>query len=382
MRILHTADWHVGNELLGIDRQEETGKLLDELYEAAVRESVDLLLVAGDLFDNPLPPSWATKMVYDFFSRLAQTGIRSLVLAGNHDGKTLEPPKNLLALGRVTVYEKPAEDAVLRFRSRRDEPVVVIALPYPHERLLMDLKTAGDDLRGQYIERVSQLLRYLSRHADIDALNVFTSHLMIAGARISETERPGTVIPFFSIPPQNLPHNVHYVALGHVHRHQQVVQAPAQTFYAGSLFRLNFGETGIEKGFYLVEIERIRTDAQFIPLQSALPLWTVTATQDEVWQALEPYAHRPGYVRLQLRVETESEGLVPEIRGRYPNVIKVDIQRPEETRADRPQLDSLADTSLQAVEVIYRRFRPEAGEEVLKVIEQLYEEVTGAHPAA
>ncbi len=382
MRILHTADWHVGNELLGIDRQEETGKLLDELYEHAVRESVDLLLVAGDLFDNPLPASWATKMVYDFFSRLAHAGIRSLVLAGNHDGRTLEPPKNLLALGQVTVYEKPAGDAVLRFRSRRDEPVVVIALPYPHERLLMDLKTAGDDLRGQYIERVSQLLRYLSQQADIDALNVFTSHLMIAGARISETERPGTVLPFFSIPPQNLPPNVHYVALGHVHRHQQVVQTPAQTFYSGSLFRLNFGETGIEKGFYLVDIERIRTNAQFVPLQSALPLWTVTATQDEVWQALEPYAHRPGYIRLQLRVERESEGLAPEIRGRYPNVIKVEFQRPEEIRVDRPQLDSLADTSLQAVEAIYRRFRPEAGEEVLKAIEQLYEEVTGAHPAA
>ncbi|HOV50993.1 MAG TPA: exonuclease subunit SbcD, partial [Candidatus Cryosericum sp.] len=99
MRLLHTADWHVGSTLAGLDRFDETGKLLDEVFDAARSERVDAVLVAGDVFDNPMPGNVSQKLVFDFFARLSGAGIRAIVLAGNHDGQVFVPSKSLLSLG-------------------------------------------------------------------------------------------------------------------------------------------------------------------------------------------------------------------------------------------------------------------------------------------
>jgi exonuclease SbcD len=379
MRLLHTADWHVGSTLAGLDRFDETGKLLDELFAATQSERVDAVLVAGDIFDNPMPANVSQKLVFDFFARLSGAGIRAIVLAGNHDGQVFVPSKSLLSLGTASVFEKPSKDQYsVRFRSRADEPVVVTALPYPHERIVLSLNGAGDDIHGDYASRVSTFIRWLAGNMDASDLNVFAAHLMIGGAQLTDTERPMSVSPFFAVPAQNLPSQTIYNALGHVHRHQQIVGAPARTEYSGSIFRVNFSEEGTPKGFNLVDADtKGNLTVQFCELKSATLLHNVECNTLDWASRLEPYRDR-GYTKARIHADDPPFNLQGEIRAACPWVVKVEFLRSEAAATTRPTIEALASTGLETVQSMYRAYGGDTTEDVMKVLGELYQEVTHA----
>ncbi|MCE5192692.1 exonuclease subunit SbcD [bacterium] len=383
MRLLHTADWHVGSTLAGLDRFDETGKLLDELFVAAQSEKVDVVIVAGDIFDNPMPGNVSQKLVFDFFARLSSAGIRAVVLAGNHDGQVFVPSKSLLSLGTASVFEKPSsEQYQLRFRSRADEPVVVTALPYPHERVVMKLNGADDDVHGDYASSVSKFIRWLAGHMNPSDINVFAAHLMIGGAQLTDTERPMSVSPFFAIPAQNLPSQTMYNALGHVHRHQQLVSAPARSEYSGSIFRVNFSEEGTPKGFNLVDADmKGNLTVQFAELQSAIQLHNADCTLQNWASSLEPYRGK-GYTKARIHADDPPYNLQGEIRAACPWVVKVEFVRSEVAATTRPTIQALASTTLETVQSMYRAYSEEVGGDVMKVVGELYQEVTHADPDA
>ncbi len=379
MRLLHTADWHVGSTLAGLDRFDETGRLLDELFEAAQSEKVDAVLVAGDIFDNPMPGNISQKLVFDFFARLSGADIRAVVLAGNHDGQVFVPSKSLLSLGTASVFEKPSMDQYsIGFRSHADEPVVVTALPYPHERIIMSLNGAGDDVHGDYAARVSTFIRWLAGQMNGSDINVFGAHLMIGGAQLTDTERPMSVSPFFAVPAQSLPSQTMYNALGHVHRHQQMVGAPARSEYSGSIFRVNFSEEGTPKGFNLVDADtKGNLTVQFCELKSAIQLHNVECTLQDWASRLEIHRDR-GYTKARIRADDPPFNLQGEIRAACPWVVKVEFLRSEAAATTRPTIAALASTNLETVQSMYRTYNSDAGESVMKVLGELYQEVTRA----
>jgi exonuclease SbcD len=370
MRLLHTADWHVGGTLAGLDRSSETASLLDELFAAALTEQVDAVLVAGDIFDNPMPGNLSQKLVFDFFARLSGAGIRAIVLAGNHDGQVFVPSKSLLSLGTATVFEKPSADQYRpAFRSKADEPVVVTALPYPHERIGMKLNGAGDDVRGDYAANVGNLIRWYSDRMAPADLNIFAAHLMIDGAQLTDTERPMSVSPFFAVHAQSLPSRTMYNALGHVHRHQQITGAPVRTEYAGSIFRVNFSEEGTPKGFNLVDADmKGNLGVRFCGLSSAVELHNVDCTDLNWAEMLAPWQGK-GYTKARVHADNPSFDLQGEMRS--------DVQQ-----AARPTIEALANTSLETVQSMYRTFNSGAADDALSVVGQLFEEVTHADPDA
>lgn len=379
MRLLHTADWHVGSTLAGLDRFDETGKLLDELFAAAQTEKVDAVVVAGDIFDNPMPGNISQKLVFDFFARLSGAGIRAVVLAGNHDGQVFVPSKSLLSLGTASVFEKPSSEQYrAAFRSRADEPVVVTALPYPHERVVMRLNGAGDDVHGDYASSVSTFIRWLAGQMDPSDINVFAAHLMTLGAQLTDTERPMSVSPFFAIPAQNLPSQTMYNALGHVHRHQQLVSAPARSEYSGSIFRVNFSEEGTAKGFNLVDADtKGNLTIQFCELKSAVELHNVDCTLQDWVERLEHTRGR-GYTKARIRADNPPYNLQGEIRAACPWVVKVEFLRSEAAATTRPTIQALASTSIETIQSMYRAYGEDVSDDVMKVVSDLYQEVTHA----
>ncbi len=383
MRLLHTADWHVGGTLAGLDRSSETASLLDELFTAALTEQVDAVLVAGDIFDNPMPGNLSQKLVFDFFARLSGAGIRAIVLAGNHDGQVFVPSKSLLSLGTATVFEKPSVDQYrTAFRSKADEPVVVTALPYPHERIGMKLNGAGDDVRGDYAANVGNLIRWYSDRMDPADLNIFAAHLMIDGAQLTDTERPMSVSPFFAVHAQSLPSRTMYNALGHVHRHQQIAGAPVRTEYAGSIFRVNFSEEGTPKGFNLVDADmKGNLAVRFCRLSSAVELHNIDCTDLNWAEMLAPWQGR-GFTKARVHADNPSFDLQGEIRSSCPWVVKVEFVRSDVQQAARPTIEALANTSLETIQSMYRTFNSGATDDVLSVVGQLFEEVTHADPDA
>ncbi|MCX5970060.1 MAG: exonuclease subunit SbcD [Coprothermobacterota bacterium] len=381
MKLLHTADWHIGRSLYGMNRERESEALLEEIYDCARSERVDLVLVVGDLFDSPTPSNDSQRLVFDFFCRLSKNGIRAAIVAGNHDGQVFVPSKNLFGLGSVTVFDRirPQGNYQFRFQSSEGEAVQLIALPYPTERMVIELSTADKDLKGEYAERVSSFLHYLDQLADPEAINLFAGHLMVGGARLSHTERENTTLELYQIPPSNLPGKTLYNALGHVHRHQKIVQAPARTYYAGSILRVDFSECGIEKGFYLAEINRRGdVEARFIPLQGAKPLFILEATADEYRECLSPYLTRDGYVKLRITTPGVPPQLGPQIRQEFPFVLACEFTRLETARQHSVTLEELADTGLASVLARYREFNPDAPQEILMALADLYQETTGA----
>ena len=379
MRLLHTADWHVGSTLAGLDRFDETGKLLEELFVAAQTEKVDAVVVAGDIFDNPMPGNISQKLVFDFFARLSGAGIRAVVLAGNHDGQVFVPSKSLLSLGTASVFEKPSgEQYQVRFRSRADEPVVITALPYPHERVVMKLNGAGDDVHGDYASSVSTFIRWLAGRMDPSDINIFAAHLMISGAQITDTERPMSVSPFFAVPAQNLPSQTMYNALGHVHRHQQLVGAPARSEYSGSIFRVNFSEEGTAKGFNLVDADmKGNLKVQFCELASAIPLHNVECTLQD-WATRLETVRNQGYTKARIHADDPPYNLQGEIRAACPWVIKVEFLRSEAPATTRPTIEALASTTVDTVQSMYRAYNKDAAESIMNVVTELYQEVTHA----
>jgi len=379
MRLLHTADWHVGSTLAGLDRFDETGKLLEELFAAAQSEQVDAVVVAGDIFDNPMPGNASQKLVFDFFARLSGTGIRAIVLAGNHDGQVFVPSKSLLSLGTASVFEKPSQMWYqVGLRSRADEPVVVTALPYPHERVVMRLNGAGDDVHGDYASSVSTFIRWLAGQMHASDINIFAAHLMIGGAQLTDTERPMSVSPFFAVPAHSLPSQTMYNALGHIHRHQQLVNAPTRSEYSGSIFRVNFSEEGTPKGFNLVDADtKGNLTVRFCELKSAIELHNVECNTLDWASRLEPYRDR-GYTKARIHADDPPFNLQGEIRAACPWVVKVEFLRSESAATTRPTIEALASTGLETVQSMYRAYGGNAAEGVMKVLGELYQEVTHA----
>jgi exonuclease SbcD len=259
LTLLHTSDWHLGAALYGRSRQQEHAAFLDWLLERLDENEVDLLILAGDVFDNTTPSHDAQTLYYDFLVRAARTGRSILVTAGNHDSATfLEAPKGLLRHHNIHVIgardEEPEQD-LITIRDAQGEPLALVCgVPYLRER---DLGRMGEGegfdarqarllaaIQGHYAElwqaaqrKAGQLGEALATRLPIIA----TGHLYVAGGGLGEG-RPGGerhIGSLGQIPASLFPEGLDYLALGHLHRPQRVM-GREDWRYSGSPLPMSF----------------------------------------------------------------------------------------------------------------------------------------------
>src|SRR3990172_3631772 len=249
MRLLHTADWHVGKPLRGRSRMEEYAKALEQVAAVAKDQKVDAVLMAGDVFDSPAPPPEAEKLVYDFLARLVPEKIACVLIAANHDHpRKLGALATLLEGLRIHVRPEvrpPDQGGVVTLTSRdgREEARVAV-LPFVAERRVVDACTVMDAEHKwyeAYSKRIEQILAALTKGLPATSVNIVLAHLLVDGARVGTGERELHLGQIYGVNPQQLPSGVQYIGLGHLHRPQEV-PAPSKTLYAGSLIELDFGE--------------------------------------------------------------------------------------------------------------------------------------------
>lgn len=280
MRIIHTSDWHLGRMLEGRSRIEEQIKFIDELCLIVEDEAVDLVLIAGDVFDTVNPPAVAEELFYDALNRLSAGGRRAVVvIAGNHDNpERLCAASPLAVRNGITLYGLPKEvlspsafakpnqgrvvrvDAGLGWAELHipscPDPAVIAMLPYPSESRLNEVLSASLDeeiLRQEYSKRVQQLFAAFGKSFRPAAVNLGVSHLFVRGGIESESERPIQLGSAPTVEVEALPKGAQYVALGHLHRAQAVKGAAIPTRYSGSPLAYSFSETGYAKSVILVE---------------------------------------------------------------------------------------------------------------------------------
>jgi len=340
VKLIHTADWHVGRTIRGQSRHDEQAEVLSEMAKMAESENVDLVLVAGDLFDTASPTPASEELVYRTLLQLAQVAPVTIV-AGNHDHpRRLEAVAPLLQLGRVTVgsvLARADEGGVVR-----PVPDVRIALiPFLSQRAIVtadDLMALdGDEHGGKYARRMAAVVDALSVDLAPDTVNIVMGHVMVHGGDPGGGERSAHTVFDYSIPAQTFPPDLSYVALGHLHRHQRM-PAAAPVWYSGSPLQLDFGETDDAKGVLLIEVEPgLPAAVEFRALSSGRRLRIVRGTLAQI-EAVAGEIDPADYVKVVLD-ESARAGLADTVRQMLPNAVDVTLdprRRPEpELRPDR-----------------------------------------------
>lgn len=346
MKILHTSDWHVGKTIRGESRLDEHRAVLGEITEVARAEAVDLVLVAGDLYESSAPTPAAEQVVLRALLDLHDTGAKVVVIAGNHDHpERFEAVRPLLAELGITVLGRvvpPDEGGVLEHTTAAGEPARIALLPFcsPRYAVRATQLMAADinENVGRYAEQVRGILGALTAGFGPDAVNVVVAHCMVRGGQVGGGEREAqTAFEDYWIDASAFPATAGYVALGHLHLAQKLPGGPP-LWYSGAPIQVDFGEAGAEKHVLLVEAAPgIPAAVRQLPLQAGTELRTLTGTVD----ALRALAAREdlGDAWLRVRItEPGRAGLADEVRELLgERVVDVRVTRNEDAARPRSE---------------------------------------------
>ncbi len=288
MKLLHTSDWHVGKAIRGASRADEHSDVLAEISQIAEREEVDLVIVAGDLFDSSSPTPEAERIVYRALLDLVSTGAQVAVIAGNHDNaRRLEAVAPVLRLGRVHVVSKPTrpdKGGVIELHTGDGTEVRLAMLPFVSKHGIVRSKhlmaQQAFENAQDYSERLRLLIERLCEPFRTDTVNLLTTHAFVLGGETGGGERMAHLVEEYAITAQSFPMSIGYGALGHLHR-PQCVRPPLH--YCGSPLQLDFGEAQQVKQVNVATMEPgIPADVRAVRLTAGRPLRTLTGTLEEL----------------------------------------------------------------------------------------------------
>ena len=329
MKILHTADWHLGKRLDKYSRLEEQRAVLDELIALADEEEIDVVLVAGDLFDAFNPAAEAVELLYRSLKRLAKNGERVVIaIAGNHDSPDRIDAPDVLAreCGIVFVGYPQATIAVgelcggfcitksepgfLEIKvPKYDYPLRLLLMPYANEyrlRTFLGVDNEEKELRSILEAHWEQLA---TKYCDKFGVNILMAHLFVMKRGEVPPEEPIDEKPILHIGgaqavySENIPESLQYVALGHLHRYQEIDKARMPIVYSSSLLSYSFAEAGQQKNVVLIEAEPARAvDFRQLPLTAGKPLYKKRF--ESISEALE-WLHHCGPAWIELTMVSE-----------------------------------------------------------------------------
>ena len=397
MRILHTSDWHLGKYLEGQSRLEEQEKFMADLIDMVEEREVDLIIIAGDIYDTSNPPAKAEKLFYESVKTLSNNGERIvLIIGGNHDNPErlgssrplateqgiiiLGKPKDTLEVGRIGKHKIIDSGEGYLELLINDEKAVVITLPYPSEQRLEEVFLRGGDeeeIRLNYSVKVGEIFKERSKKYREDTINLATSHLFVLGGKITDSERPIQIGGGLTVESAHLPKKAQYIALGHLHRAQRV-GGTDNAYYSGSPLQYSKSEANSRKFVYLVDVEAGETaDIEKVELKIYKPIevWKCKGVDEAIEKCIEN-KDRDVWVYLEIvtdRVITNSE--IKSIKD-----IKSDILTITPIIEERESIEEIEEdfTEKNIVE-LFKEFyisenNVEATDELLSVFEEIISE--------
>ena len=278
MKFIHTSDWHIGKNLEGHSRLEEQEKFCDDFVKIVEENNIDMVIIAGDVYDTSNPPAGAETLFYKTICRLADDGNRCvLVIAGNHDNperlsavSPLAKEQGIIILGyplSSTTESKykgfeitEAGRGYLKLKIG-GEKATIITLPYPSEKRLNDAIRNVDDeneLQKNYSNKVGDIFRKLEENFEEDSINIAVSHLFVSGGDPSDSERQIQLGGSLVVDKHDLPQKAQYTALGHLHKPQKASER-LNVYYSGSPLQYSVKERIYAKGANIVEIHANET---------------------------------------------------------------------------------------------------------------------------
>ena len=335
MRFLHTADWHLGRTMRGRSRAAEHEAVLAEVVEIARSERVDVMLVCGDIWDTASPAPESDRLLFEALREFVGLGVEVVLLAGNHDS-----PRKLDAIGRLSelvgvhtqAYARRPEDGGVITIASGEEVARIAAVPWISEGHMIDAaEVLGiDHERHQsYAEHAGRIFRAICDGLPPDGISVLAGHVFIDGARLAAvdgSERLLHIGQAYGVSPGALPSTPQYIALGHIHQPQEILEAPnGAAAYAGSLLQLDFGERGQQKVVRIIDARPGRpVEQRAVPLTQGRQLIELRGTLDAVTARADEVAE--AYVRVVLEVEGPEPGLALRVREAIPLAVDVRLE--------------------------------------------------------
>ncbi|MDN5860878.1 MAG: exonuclease SbcCD subunit D [Pseudonocardia sp.] len=331
MRLLHTSDWHVGKTLKGHSRLDEQEHVLREIVAIARAQQPDAVLVAGDLYDSAAPSAQAQNLVVRTLLGLAGTGAQVYAIAGNHDNPTMidayRPLANAAGITLIGAVRTADRGGLVEFTARSTgERGTLAVLPFLSQRYAVRAyeivaHTAAENT-GAYDEQLRAILGSLTSGFRDDSVNIVMSHLTVLDGKLGGGERAAQTIFEYAVPATIFPVEAHYVALGHLHRRQQMAAA-CPVHYSGAPLAVDFGEQDNSPVVCLVEAAPgVPASVTDIPITAARRLRTLRGTVAELSELAGTVSE--DYLRVFVK-EPARAGLREEVTAVLPNALEVRI---------------------------------------------------------
>ncbi len=319
MRILHTSDWHLGRSFHREGMLGHQAAYADHLLEVVEQERVDLVVVAGDIYDRALPPVDAVRLADETFARLAASRARVVVTSGNHDSaQRLGFGSRLIDAAGVHIRTDAGTVGTPVLVDDRHGPVAVYGLPY----LDPDGVREPWGLRGRSHE--AALTEAMVRvRADLEARpagirSVVLAHAFVAGAEPSDSERDISV-GGVSLVPTSIFDGIDYTALGHLHGPHVLTE---HVRYSGSPLAYSFSEATQRKGSWLVDLDASGLAAtEFVDAPVPRPVVRLTGELEKLLRDPVLVVHEESWVQVTLTDEVRPSQPMERLRTRFPHTL-------------------------------------------------------------
>lgn len=378
MRILHTSDWHLGQNFYSKSRAAEHSAFLDWLLTTAEQQQVDAIVVAGDIFDTGSPPSYARELYNRFVVNLQRTGCQLIVLAGNHDSvATLNESKEILAYLNTTVVASAGVAPFLLYRRDGEPGAVFCPVPFlrPRDITVSQAGMSGQQKQQHLLAAITDYYQQQYQAAcdlrgDKPLPIIASGHLTTVGASKSDAVRDIYIGTLDAFPAQNFP-PADYIALGHIHRAQKI-GGTEHIRYCGSPIPLSFDETGKSKGVNLVTFADGKlAEVTTIDVPATQSLAVIKGEFADICRQLEQWRDAPATPPVWLDIEIVSSDYLVDMQRKIQQVtedlpVEVLLVRRSRELRDRLLAGELRETlsELKVEEVFDRRLAQEELDEM------------------
>jgi len=390
MKILVTADWHIGKRLHNEDLTEDMNLFFEWLLEQIKLNDVKYLLVAGDIFDNNNPSNESTRIYYAFLRKLSALNCKAIITAGNHDSPSfIDVPKDLLSEFDISVFGifpgvDRLDEIFVPLKNGSGEVVAVVAaIPFLQDRFVRQVGE-GEGAR-EIAEKIKQGMKSLfaqigaALHVSYPVIpKIGMAHLHAQGAQISEAEREIQIGNQEGISANDLD-QFDYLALGHIHTGQTVLKGKIQ--YASSPISLGFSENRYQHKVVMLEIENNQIKESEIPVIKNRSLYQLKGTMTEVEKYVKLLKNKYK-LQMLLDVLIEEDNYDPRINDKLneikenlavKNEIKIINTRIHFKDKTATRFSSTFDTNelnnLNPIDVFKSRINGRSEEEQTKLIE-------------
>ena len=307
MKILHTSDWHLGQNFMGMSRQKEHKAFLNWLKETISEENIDLLIIAGDIFDTGTPPSYAMQLYYDFLTESINAGSKQIIIVGgNHDSVSmLKAPKEILSKMNIYIVAGEAdEETVIPLEWDNKMHGIVCAVPFlrdtvirksiPNEGSTEKERAVAEGIKRFYLDTYEKASKILG---DKNLPLIATGHLTTVSAKTSDSEREIYIGSLSNISASVFEEYFDYTALGHIHRPQKISES---VYYSGSPIPLSFSEADQPKSINIVEFEGKKRSIKRVQIPVFRPLLSLKGDKESLTEQLRNIQNRESWIELIL----------------------------------------------------------------------------------